>query len=86
VAVVKVVYIRDDTTGSGMACGEGAAYSFQTAARLISQGVCRVDDSEPDKEALAAEVTKYRKPARNAFWLKPLLSARYWRSGPGAFK
>jgi hypothetical protein len=71
--VYKLIYLRDDTTGSGLACGEGAAYDLATATRLIATGVCRIDESEPEREALEVAVKAYKRAPRNKDWELPLV-------------
>jgi hypothetical protein len=78
----KVIFLRDDTTGSGLAAGEGAAYHLATAARLVATGVCRIAADEGQREALESAVKAYKRPALNKFWLLPLVTKRW----PGWYK
>jgi hypothetical protein len=59
--VYKLIYLRDDTTGSGLACGEGAAYDLPTATRLVATGVCRIANDEPERETLEVAVGRSAK-------------------------
>jgi hypothetical protein len=69
--VYRLVFLRDD---NGMGAGEGAAYQLDTAARLVAGGLCRIDDSEPNKEELADAVKAYRPPAKTRYWEMPIVS------------
>jgi hypothetical protein len=73
----KLIYTRDDITGSGMTCGEGAAYDLSTARRLLADGVCRVADDEPNKDELSNSVAAYKRPELNKHWLLPLVTKRW---------
>ena len=73
VHLFKVIFQRDDVTGSGMNSGEMAAYDLPTAARLIATGTCRIADDDPELEAA---VKAYRKPWSNPDWLMPAVSRR----------
>ena len=74
--VYKLIYLRDDTTGSGLAAGEGAAYYLGTAARLVADGICRIDDSETEREQLETAVKTHKRPLRNKNWEFPLVGTR----------
>jgi hypothetical protein len=78
----KVIFLCDDTTGSGLATGEGAAYHLPTAARLVATGVCRIADDERARQQLEAAVKAYKRPALNKFWLLPCVTKRW----PGWYK
>ena len=56
----KLIALRDDTTETGVACGEGAAFPLDQAVRLIAAGVCGIDDTEPESEALEAAVRAHK--------------------------
>lgn len=71
----------------GYSAGEGAAFPFEEAVRLVGGRLCEIADDEPEREALSRAVAKYRKPTPDPFWLAPCVSERRggvgrpWRSG-----
>jgi hypothetical protein len=71
-----VVFVRDDITGSGLGAGEGAAHPLDQAVKLVAAGVCKIDDSESEREQLEAAVQAYKAPTRDPNWLFPLLTRR----------
>ena len=66
----------------GYSANEGAAFSFADAVSLVGGGICAIDPSEPEREALETAVKRYRKPAPDPVWLTPCVSTR--RGGVGA--
>jgi hypothetical protein len=73
----KVRFVRDDIAVSGLGAGEGAAYPLEQAVKLVAAGVCRIDDSEPQREQLEAAVKAYKPPALNPLWLLPAVTRRW---------
>jgi hypothetical protein len=69
--IVKLVYNVDH---GSYAANEGAAFPFDTAVKLIATKVCRIDNSEPNKEELAAAANAYRAPKRAKYWEMPIVS------------
>jgi hypothetical protein len=70
----KLIFRRDH---QGFSANEGAAFSFADAVRLVGSGVCVIDPSETEREALEAAVKGYRKPALDPLWLLPCVSKRW---------
>jgi hypothetical protein len=74
----KLVFIKDDTTGTGFACHEGCAFLFDQAVKLVASGLCRIADDEPDKAALE-EAVRARKRSPSVRWELVLCQPRYFQ-------
>jgi hypothetical protein len=78
----KLVFVRDDTTGTGFACHEGGAFEFDQAISLIVSGKARIADDEPERATLQAAVKAYKQPKQTGRWETPMVGAKWpgWHS------
>lgn len=59
---------------------EGAAFDLTTAGELVSSGVCRIDPTEPEPEALEEAVRAHKRATPSGQrWEIALVQPRYFR-------